>query len=99
MDTLAFPIRFDSTGLKKHTHHSDDYFRQLLSFTALTEPGTHPLKPEFGVFDPSFQNVNRGAFILQASRYIPEIAITDVATEITSASNTSFLQVTYRRVS
>jgi hypothetical protein len=99
MDTLAFPIRFDSTGLKKYAHHSDDYFRQLLSFTALTEPGTHPLKPEFGVFDPSFQNVNRGAFILQASRYIPEIAVTDVATEITSASNTSFLQVSYRRVS
>jgi hypothetical protein len=98
MDTIAFPIRFDSTGLQKHAHHSDEYFRQLLSFTALTEPGTHPLKPEFGVFDPSFRNTNRGAFILQASRYIPEIAITDVSTELTSASNTTFLQVTYRKV-
>jgi hypothetical protein len=99
MDTIAFPIRFDSSGLQKHAHNSDEYFRQLLSFTALTEPGTHPLKPEFGVFDPSFQNINRGAFILQASRYIPEIAITDVSTELTAASNTTFLQVTYRRVS
>lgn len=98
MDTIAFPIRFDSTGFQKHTDGSDAYYRQLISFTALTEPGTHPLKPQFGVYDPSFRNIDRGSFIVQASRFIPEIVITNVDTEVTSSSNSTFLNVSYRTV-
>lgn len=98
MDTIAFPIRFDSTGLQKHVDGSDSYYRQLISFTALTEPGTHPLKPQFGVYDPSYRNIDRGSFIVQAARFIPEIVITNVDTEVTSSSNSTFLNVSYRTV-
>jgi hypothetical protein len=98
MDTIAFPVRFDSTGFQKHADGSDAYFRQLINFTALTEPGTHPLKPQFGVFDPSYRNIDRGSFIVQASRFIPEIVITNVDTEVTSSSNSTFLNVSYRTV-
>jgi hypothetical protein len=98
MDTIAFPLRFDATGLQKHEDGSDAFYRQLLSFTALTEPGTHPLKPQFGVFDPSYRNIDRGNFIIQAARFIPEIAVTNVDTEVTSSSNSTFLNVSYRTV-
>ena len=80
MDSLAFPIRFDSTGIKKHQEGTTDYYSQLLSICMLTEPGTHPMTPGFGAFDPVFQEIDKNVFILNAAQFVPEITITAMDT-------------------
>lgn len=44
----------------------------------LTEPGEHPITPDFGVYDPSFIPVEPENFILNAARFVPEVEIRDV---------------------
>lgn len=78
MDMIAFPVQFDSTGLKKHVDGSQEYYTQLLSISMLTEPMTHPFTPRFGINDPSFRGVDKGLFVLSAARYVPEVKITSV---------------------
>jgi hypothetical protein len=80
MDSLAFPIKFDSTGIKKHRDGTIDYYSQLLSICMLTEPGTHPMTPQFGAFDPVFQEVDKNVFVLNAAQFVPEITITNINT-------------------
>jgi len=75
MDTIKFPIEYNSTGMVKLIQGSPEYYKQLLSFAALTEPGTHPLTPRFGVFDPSYQLVDRNVFMAHAARFVPEITV------------------------
>lgn len=87
MDMIAFPIRFDSTGLKKHSEGSDDYYTQLLSICMLTEPMTHPFTPRFGVSDPAFRGIDKGLFVLNAARYVPEVKITSVTSVEDTDSN------------
>ena len=82
MDTIKFPIKFDTTGLSKLAEDSDDYYAQLLTIAILTEPLTHPFSPRFGVYDPAFRGVDRGLFILNAARFVPEVEITGISTNI-----------------
>ena len=77
---IAFPLRFDSTGIKKLKDGSTDYYTQLLSICILTEPLVHPFTPEFGANDPSFRNIDKGLFVLNASRFVPEVRITSLST-------------------
>jgi hypothetical protein len=78
MDCLSFPIKFNYNGLKTLPEGSFEYFRQLLTISLITEPGEHPLTPEFGVFDPSFIAVEPENFILNAARFIPEVELRDI---------------------
>jgi hypothetical protein len=78
MDMIKIPMKFDSTGIEKITKGSHEYFSQLLSICLLTEPGTHPFTPSFGSNDPAFRNIDKGIFILNASRFIPEVVITNI---------------------
>ena len=80
MDTIKFPIRFGSGGLELLRDGSEDYYAQLLTVALLTEPRSHPYSPLFGVNDPSFTSVDRGLFILNAARFVPEVEITSVST-------------------
>jgi len=80
MDMMAFPLRFDSTGLKKLKEGTSEYYTQLLSICLLTEPLTHPFTPQFGASDPAFRNIDKGLFVLNASRYVPEVRITSLST-------------------
>jgi hypothetical protein len=82
MDMIKFPIRFDRTGLQKHTDGSEDYYAQLLSIALLTEPRTHVFSPRFGVYDPSFRGIDKGVFILNAARFVPEVQILNLQTDI-----------------
>jgi len=82
MDTIAFPIKFDSTGLAKHREGTDDYYKHLLSLAILSEPRRHPFSPNFGINDPAFTVFDKGGFVTQAARYVPEVIITGVATEV-----------------
>jgi hypothetical protein len=80
MDSIKFPLKFDSTGVQKLTEGTDDYYAQLLSIAIQTEPQTHPFSPRFGVYDPTFQGVDRGLFILNAARFVPEVQILELQT-------------------
>jgi hypothetical protein len=78
MDCLSFPIKFNYDGLSRLADGSYDYFKQMLTISMLTEPGEHPLTPDFGVYDPSFIPVEPENFILNAARFIPEVEIKDI---------------------
>lgn len=78
MDAIQFPVTFDSTGIKKLPDGSTEYFTQLLSICMLTEPGTHPMSPDFGVNDPSFTAIDGGLFVLNAAQFVPEVTITNI---------------------
>lgn len=82
MDCIKFPISYDASGLTKLVDGSDEYYKQLLSICARTEPGISPLFPSFGVYDPTLMFADRGQFIINASRYIPEVKIGTVETII-----------------
>jgi len=76
MDSIKFPIKFDRTGLQKLEDGTEDYYAQILTIAMLSEPRTLPFTPGFGVYDPTFTNIDRGVFILNAARFVPEVEIT-----------------------
>ena len=82
MEMMKFPIQFDSTGLKKLEDGTEEYYAQLLSISLLTEPSTHPFTPQFGASDPSFTTVDKGLFVLNCARFIPEIRIVSLSNEL-----------------
>lgn len=82
MDTIAFPIRFDATGLKKHAQGSDAYLSQILTLSILTEPGIHPYGADYGIWDPTFTSLDKGRFVIQAAYFVPEVVITAINTEL-----------------
>lgn len=82
MDCLKFPLTYDSSGFEKLVDGSDEYYKQLLSICARTEPGISPLYPDFGVLDPTLNMADRGQFIINAARYVPEVQIGTVETFI-----------------
>ena len=73
MNTIKIPIEYGRDGFAQVTDDTDDYYKQLLSITARTERDMSPLFPEFGVQDPTFNIVDNGVFLINASKYIPEI--------------------------
>jgi hypothetical protein len=78
MDCLSFPIKFTNEGLKRLPEGSFDFFKQILTISMLTEPGEHPITPDFGVYDPSFIPVEPENFILNAARFVPEVEIRNI---------------------
>lgn len=78
MDAIKFPLKFDSSGLQKLTDGTTDYYSQLLSICMLTEPGTHPMSPQFGAYDPSFRVIDKSIFVLNAAQFVPEVTITNI---------------------
>lgn len=93
---IKFPIKFDSTGLEKLTDGSTDYYSQLLSISMLTEPGTHPMSPSFGSYDPVFRLVDTGIFVLNAAQFVPEVTITSIDISGTEpGSNSSRVSVSF----
>ncbi len=82
MDTIAFPIKFDSTGLMKHRAGTDAYLSQMLTLSILTEPNVHPFGLEYGIWDPTFTSLDKGRFVIQAAHYVPEVVITAINTEL-----------------
>ncbi len=97
MPTLKFPIQLDNTGsLVALEEGGVDYYAQLLSMCALTEQQTHPFSPTFGVFDPTFEAVDRGQFLLQAARFFPDISITEAEIEIDEQTGQNKFKVSFR---
>lgn len=99
MPTLKYPFDYNAEGsLATLDEDSDELFSQLLSICAVTEPGTFPYTPTFGVFDPTFRSVDRGLYMIQASRFIPEIVITSVDGLLDESTGETTLKVSYRRI-
>jgi len=80
MDALEFPVRFTSGTADRLEDGSFEYYKQLLAISALTEPHSLPLTPDFGIYDPVFNSVERGQFIIHAARFVPEVEIEQVDT-------------------
>ena len=81
MDCLKFPIEFSRTGFKKLTQGSHEYYSQLLTIIIRTEPQTFPMTPRLGVYDPAFGRIDKSAFILNASKFVPEIVVQTINTD------------------
>lgn len=96
MDMIKFPIKFDRTGIQKHTDGSEDYYAQLLSIAILTEPRTHIFSPRFGVFDPAYRGIDKGVFILNASRFVPEVQITGLRTEVDTTGSALKVEFSFK---
>ncbi len=82
MDMIKFPIQFGRDGFKKLPEGSSDFYAQLLSIAVLTEPRTHIFSPKFGVLDPAFRGIDKGLFVLTAARFVPEVVITGLETNL-----------------
>lgn len=98
MDSLEFPIKFEQTGMKKLEDGSYDYFKQMLTISLLTEPGEHPLTPDFGVLDPSFTPIEPADFILNAARFIPEVEIVTINPSVDKSDGGIVVDFSFRVV-
>ncbi len=99
MTTLKFPLEFGEDGsLVTLEDGTDNFYAQLLSISALTEPDTFPFSPSFGVLDPAFRAINRGVFMIQASRFVPEVQILEAEGELNELTGATVLRVKFRRI-
>lgn len=87
VDMIQYPIKFGRDGFVKLRDGSTDYYAQLLTISLLTEPYTHPFAPDFGSNDPSFRIIDKSTFVINASRFVPEVRITNVS--VTESGNAS----------
>jgi len=95
MQMIQFPIKFDSSGLVKLDENTSDYFAQLLTIACLTEPQTFIFSPRFGVRDPAFNGIDKNVFILNAARFVPEVQIINLQTELDEASGVTNVQFSF----
>ena len=96
MDTLKIPLEYGRDGFTHLSEDSDDYYKQLLSITARTEAGVSPLFPNFGITDPTFDVLDNGQFLINASKYIPEIILTNIESTIDNQGN-NFIKFNFVR--
>jgi hypothetical protein len=98
MDTFEFPIKFEQKGIKKLEDGSYDYFKQMLTISLLTEPGEHPITPEFGVLDPSFTPIEPADFVINAAKFIPEVEIITINPSIDKTDGGVVVDFSFRVV-
>lgn len=91
MDTFSVPFRFSNGLAAKHAEGSDEYYIHIMTMVLLTEPGGMPLDPEFGTQDPTFEQVDRASLVELASKYVPELSITNITTLITDEGQEDIL--------
>ena len=89
MDAIQFPVKFDTNGMTRLEDGSNDFYKQLLALSTITEPHSQPITPDFGIWDPTFNTVERGHFVLQAARYVPEVEIEQVNVDINDEGENS----------
>jgi len=82
MDAMKFPIEFDEGGVTRLTDGTPDYYKQLLALGAITEPHSLPITPDFGVWDPTFNTVEKGQFVVHSARFVPEVQIEQIDVDI-----------------
>lgn len=79
MDTLKFPLVFNTGGLATLPENSREYFSQLISNIAQVRYGDLPLRPDVGVPDPTFETTGLMTPLISAIvSTIPEITVTTI---------------------
>lgn len=98
MDTLKFPIAFTrNRKLQTLREGTDDYIRQMISVCLLTEPFILPLTPDFGVADPSFSTVNPASLLINVNKFVPEVSIVSVDTNLDEELGSVNVRFIYNR--
>jgi len=95
MQMIQFPIKFDSSGFVKLDENTSDYYAQLLTIACLTEPQTFIFSPRFGVRDPAFNGIDKNVFVLNAARFVPEVQIINLKTELDGTSGVTNVQFSF----
>lgn len=80
-ELLAHPLRLRRDGrLATVTDGSDDHHAQDIAVIIGTRPGERQLAPEFGVTDPTFDELDTAELVAQVGTWGPPRQITDVTT-------------------
>ena len=89
MDTLKFPLVFNTGGMAVHIEGTRDYYSQLIANISLVEFGELPLRPDIGVPDVTFRTTGTFTPIVSAvTRFIPEIMVTSVSQDDSTDAST-----------
>lgn len=79
MDVIAYPFRFQTNGtIAKVVQGSDADLAQKLMALIQTEPGELPLAPDYGVIDPSFNQLTEGEITAAVETFYPEVRVDSV---------------------
>jgi len=98
MDALKFPFEFSrKREFSKLREGTDDYIRQMISVCILTEPFILPLTPDFGVADPTFTTLSPATLMLNVSKYIPEVSLVSVDSNLNEETGTVNVKFVYNR--
>lgn len=84
MNTIRMPIRFSkqTSAMETVDENSDEYYATLIANAIRIESKELPISTYFGVNDPVFDERQTNRTISEAARYIPEITIKRVTTNI-----------------
>lgn len=79
MRPLSHPFRLGPDGRAVTiTAGSDEHIAQQLALLQLTRPGEHPLAPEYGTADPTFDAVDPAETTVKARLFTPDADVSDV---------------------
>jgi hypothetical protein len=98
MNTIRMPIRFSKQTFEMETidENSDEYYATLVANAIQIESKELPISTYFGVIDPVFDERQTNRTISDASRYIPEITIRKVTTNLND-DGTRNISVSFER--
>lgn len=98
MNTIRMPIRFSKQTFAMETidENSDEYYATLVANAIQIESKELPISTYFGVTDPVFDERQTNRTISDASRYIPEITIKKVTTNLND-DGTRNISVSFER--
>lgn len=81
LNLISFPFRLDKTGgVAVVAEDSDEHYMEELAMLILTQVGERTLVPDYGVSDPTFEEVDLVDLTLANQLFGPPIVVTEVRT-------------------
>lgn len=71
---ISYPFRFHN-GVLVTTEDGMDYYAEELAMLIKTHPGERELVPDYGIEDPTFNNLNRSELLEKISLFGPPVEI------------------------
>lgn len=78
---LAYPFRLAAGRVATVEQTSDEANAQQLAVTVLTRRGERPLVPDFGVVDPTFDDLSPAELQMQVELFGPPVELVNVFSE------------------
>lgn len=76
---ISYPFRLDAPGnVATVEEGSDENNAELIAVLVLTRPGEREMVAEFGVDDPTFDELSIGDVIAGVAMFGPPVTITDI---------------------